>query len=447
MNIITIWLRKNIGLIVSVIGIVLLVILTFGNMGELFTEQYWENVGGNLSSISALTLGLVMIQTTIKQGVSEQALSTGLNRTDTLVKYQEHKNIRKVCRDREIYLPYFLDIRNQRETKRKKREFLIDNNFTTEKALFESKNKKLIRIYKQIQINITADSIKWSTTEISCKKNGQIEKLDVYRKKRAVKGFVTGVIWMLGASLITGGLFLDTNQIPIMQKVVKLISYFLTIAFSVVFDVCKNYEKGAFGVPNELEEVNSVWEEFRDWTVPDWVVKEVEFNNLPPTHPTCNITNHSVSSSGAILNKESYDFAKDGVDVLENTYKKTNSHNADIGVNLQNNKIISDLQCENKNISYKFDSNLNKQNDDMKVVLPNDENLNNVSNDEMANHSESDGVVINNDGSVLNCDEMEVSGVGGFSEYDFLESSNCENLEISKSMSVQDDVEVEERYI
>lgn len=447
MNIITIWLRKNIGLIVSVIGIVLLVILTFGNMGELFTEQYWENVGGNLSSISALTLGLVMIQTTIKQGVSEQALSTGLNRTDTLVKYQEHKNIRKVCRDREIYLPYFLDIRNQRETKRKKREFLIDNNFTTEKALFESKNKKLIRIYKQIQINITADSIKWSTTEISCKKNGQIEKLDVYRKKRAVKGFVTGVIWMLGATLITGGLFLDTNQIPIMQKVVKLVSYFLTIAFSVVFDVCKNYEKGAFGVPNELEEVNSVWEEFRDWVVPDWVVKEVEFNNLPPTHPTCNITNHSVSSSGAILNKVSCDFAKDGVDVFENTYKKTNSHNADKGVNLQNNKIISDLQCENKNISYKFDSNLNKQNDDIKSSLPNDENLNNVSNCEMANHSESEEVVINNDGSVLNCDEMEVSGVGGFSEYDFLENSNCENLEITKSMSVQDDVEVEERYI
>jgi hypothetical protein len=90
------------------------------------------------------------------------------------------------------------------------------------------------------------------------------------------------------------------------------------------------------------------------------------------------------------------------------------------------------LQGEKKNISYKFDSNLNKQNDDMKSSLPNDENLNNVSNDEMVNHSESDGVVINNDGSVLGCDEMEVSGVGGFCEYDFLESSNCENLEISK---------------
>lgn len=398
MNIVTIWLRKNIGLIVSVIGIILLVILTFGNMGELFTEQYWENVGGNLSSISALTIGLVMIQTTIKQGVSEQALSTGLNRTETLVKYSEHKNIRKVCRDREIYLPYFLDIRNQRETRRKKREFLIDNNFTTEKALFDSKNKKLIRHYKQIQINITADSIKWSTTEISCKKNGQIEKLDVYRKKRAVKGFVTGVIWMLGATLITGGLFLDTNQIPITQKVIKLVSYFLTIAFSVVFDVCKNYEKGAFGVPNELEEVNSVWEEFRDWIVPDWVVKEVEFNNLPPTHPTGDITDFSESDKGALLGNVC--FEKDGNAKLENI---------DIKTNLQNN--------------------------DIKSVLQNDE-ISNLSSTEVNDTSE----------SVYVCDEKDGSDICGVSEYDFLENSDNQNLEVSKNLSINN-IEIEERYI
>lgn len=281
MNQITKWLRKNIGLIVSIIGVVLLVILTFGDMGELFTEKYWENVGGNLSSISALTIGLVMIQTTIKQGVSEQALSAGLNKPDTQSKYTEHKTVRKDCREKEIYLPYFLDIRNKRETKRKKREFLIDNNFTSEKKLMMSGNKRLINKYKQIQINITADSIKWSTTEIVFKKNGQIEKLDTYRKKRAVKGFLTGVAWMLGATLITGGLFLDTAEIPFVQKVIKLFSYFLTIAFSVVFDICKNYEKGAFGVPNELEEVNCIWEEFKQWEVPEWVVAEVEANNMP----------------------------------------------------------------------------------------------------------------------------------------------------------------------
>ena len=281
MNQITKWLRKNIGLIVSIIGVVLLVILTFGDMGELFTEKYWENVGGNLSSISALTIGLVMIQTTIKQGVSEQALSAGLNKDDTQKKYTEHKTIRKDCREKEIYLPYFLDIRNKRETRRRKREFLVDNNFTSEKKLFESGNQKLIKKYNQIQINITADSIKWSTTEIVFKKNGQIEKLDTYRKKRAVKGFLTGVAWMLGATLITGGLFLDTAEIPFVQKVIKLFSYFLTIAFSVVFDICKNYEKGAFGVPNELEEVNGIWEEFNQWQVPEWVEKDVEMNNMP----------------------------------------------------------------------------------------------------------------------------------------------------------------------
>ena len=280
MNQITKWLRKNIGLIVSIIGVVLLVILTFGDMGELFTEKYWENVGGNLSSISALTIGLVMIQTTIKQGVSEQALSVGLNKQETQDKYDDHKNIRKDCREKEIYLPYFLDLRNRRETKRKKREFLIDNNFTSEKKLFTSGNKRLINKYNQIQINITADSIKWSTTEIVFKKNGQIEKLDTYRKKRTVKGFVTGVAWMLGATLITGGLFLDATEIPLVQKVIKLFSYFLTIAFSVIPDICKNYEKGAFGVPNELEEVNCIWEEFRQWEVPEWVVAEVEANNM-----------------------------------------------------------------------------------------------------------------------------------------------------------------------
>ena len=281
MNQITKWLRKNIGLIVSIIGVILLVILTFGDMGELFTEKYWENVGGNLSSISALTIGLVMIQTTIKQGVSEQALSAGLNKQETKDKYDEHKKVRKECREKEIYLPYFLDLRNRRETKRKKREFLIDNNFTSEKKLFASENKRLINKYNQIQINITADSIKWSTTEIVFKKNGQIEKLDAHRKKRAVKGFLTGIAWMLGATLITGGLFLDTADIPFVQKVIKLFSYFLTIAFSVVFDICREYEKGAFGVPNELEEVNGIWEEFKQWEVPDWVEKEVEANNLP----------------------------------------------------------------------------------------------------------------------------------------------------------------------
>ena len=80
------WLRRNIGVIVSSVGMLLLVVVTFGDMGELFTEKYWRSVGGNITSIGAVTLGLVLIQYSIKQGVSEQALSTGLNQPRTVEK-------------------------------------------------------------------------------------------------------------------------------------------------------------------------------------------------------------------------------------------------------------------------------------------------------------------------------------------------------------------------
>ena len=129
MNRITSLIRKNIGIIVSIVGLALLVILTFGDMGELFTEEYWKNVGGNLSSIGALTIGLVLIQTSIKQGISEQALSAGLNTETTKNKYKEHKDLVKKNQENHVYLPYFLAMRNKRETKRRKREFLVDNNF------------------------------------------------------------------------------------------------------------------------------------------------------------------------------------------------------------------------------------------------------------------------------------------------------------------------------
>lgn len=278
MNRITSLIRKNIGIIVSIIGLALLVILTFGDMGELLTEEYWKNVGGNLSSISALTIGLVLIQTSIKQGISEQALSAGLNTTNTTEKYKEHKKLIKDNQEKHVYLPYFLAIRNKRETRRRKREFLVDNNFTSEKMLRASGKTRLIKAYDAIQTNITVDSIKWSTTEIVYNKNGRIEKLETYRKKRLVKGLITGFVFMIATTFITGGLFLDTAEIPFWQKVVKLVTYLIVIALSVLFDIGKNYEKGAFGVPNELEEINSIWEEFASWEIPSWVKKEVEDN-------------------------------------------------------------------------------------------------------------------------------------------------------------------------
>lgn len=278
---ITKWFRKNIGSVIAVISLLILAILSFGDLGELFTEQYWENVGGNLSSIGAVTIGLVFVQTSLKQGVSEQALSAGLNTTDTKDKYKEHRKIRKDCQEKEIYLPYFLDLRNRRETKRRKREFLVDNGFKSEKMLMLSGKKRLISAYQKILTNMTADSIKWSTTEIIYNKNGRIQKLDAYRRTRFWKGLLSGLFTMIGTAFITGGLFLDTADIPFWQKLIKFFTYLIPIAISALFDVLKNYEKGAFGVPNELEEVNSIWEEFFDWEVPEWVIKEVEENNLP----------------------------------------------------------------------------------------------------------------------------------------------------------------------
>ena len=153
--------------------------------------------------------------------------------------------------------------------------------FLSEEALLASDNKKLIKSYSKIQTNITVDSIKWSTTEIIYTKNGRIEKLDAYRKKRALRAIIMGFIFMLGTTLITGGLFMDVNEIPIWQKIIKLFTYLISISISVLFDIGKNYEKGAYGVPNELEEINGIWDEFEKWDVPEWVIKEVEDSNKP----------------------------------------------------------------------------------------------------------------------------------------------------------------------
>lgn len=279
------WIRRNIGFIISSLGLILLIIVTYGDIGELFTEQYWINVGGNLSSISALTVGLMFILIMIKQGVSEQALSKGLNTPGTTKKYDEHKDIVKRCQAKQIYLPYFLTIYNERETKRRKQEFIIGNNFFTEKELYASKNKKLIKLYESIRTNITVDSIKWSTTEIVYDKNGSIEKLDKFRQRRIIKAIISGFIAMLATTLIAGGLFVSVNDIPFWQKTVKLLTYLLVIGINTIFDITVNYEKGAFGVPNELEEVNSIWCLFEEWEIPEWVKKEIEESNLKKEKP------------------------------------------------------------------------------------------------------------------------------------------------------------------
>ena len=125
----TLALRKYAGTIIASIGLILLTIITYGDMGELFTDQYWENVGGNITSIGATSIGILLLQIAIKQGVGEQALSVGLNTADTKAKYTEHKSLILKNRHKYIYLPYFLSIRNERETTLKRREFISENGF------------------------------------------------------------------------------------------------------------------------------------------------------------------------------------------------------------------------------------------------------------------------------------------------------------------------------
>ena len=298
-------LRKYVGTIVAVIGFILLCIITFGDLGEIFGEQYWHNVANNLTAIGFMSVGLVCIQTAIKQGLAEQALQRGLNSERTTEKYDEHKKAIKDNIDRMLYLPYFLQIYNKRHTKLRKREFLVNNNFNSEKMLYLSGNKKLIRQYERILTNVTAVSIKWSTIDIVYDKNGRIMTLDEYRKKRLVKGLALSFMSMIGVTFLTGGLFFTPSGEPLWQKFVKLFVYILSIAITSIFVVIKEYEKGAFGVPNDLDEINQIWYEFSRWDVPEWVQTEVDnLNKEAEANPTENATADTNKDNKEVSNEQ-----------------------------------------------------------------------------------------------------------------------------------------------
>jgi hypothetical protein len=269
-------LRKNIGTIVACLGFILLCIMTLGDLGELFGDDYWANVKRNLTAIGFTSVGLTIIQVAIKQGLAEQALQRGLNTERTMQKYEEHKNAIKENNDKMVYLPYFLQIYNKRHTKLQKRECLINNNYNSEEALYSSGDKKLIKIYNAIIVNVTAASIKWSTVNIVYNKKGQILTLDEHRRHRLYSAMFMSLASMIGVTFLTGGLFFSPSEEPIWQKFVKLFTYCVAIAIGSVFTVIKEYEKGAFGVPNDLDEINQIWYEFKRWEIPEWVETEVK---------------------------------------------------------------------------------------------------------------------------------------------------------------------------
>lgn len=273
------FLRKNIGVIIAGIGFFLLCIMTFGDIGEIVSEEYWRNVANNLTSISFTSIGLTLILAAIKQGLAEQALQRGLNTVNTSKRYEEHKNLIHKNTDRLIYLPYFLQIYNKRHTNLRRRDYLIENGFCSEQSLYQSCNKKAIRKYEKIRVKITSADIKWSTVEIKYDENGRIITLDKHRTKRLISGIITSLLSMIGVTFLTGGLFFSPGTVPLWQKFIKLLSYIFCIAISGIFTVIKEYEKGAFGVPNELEEINQIWEEFSNWEIPTWVKDKINTFN------------------------------------------------------------------------------------------------------------------------------------------------------------------------
>ena len=98
-------LRKNIGTIIAGLGFALLCILTFGDIGDILSADYWKNVSQNITSIGFMTVSLTMIQVSIKQGIGEQALSKGLNTQLTQDKYEGWNLLR--ANDKMIYILFF----------------------------------------------------------------------------------------------------------------------------------------------------------------------------------------------------------------------------------------------------------------------------------------------------------------------------------------------------
>ena len=270
------FLRRQIGTIISAFGFIILCILTFGDIYEILTEEYWWNVWRNITSIGIMSISLTTVQVTIKQGLAEQALQRGLNTEDTRKKYEEHKGIITANISRLIYMPYFLQTYNRRQTEIKRREFLVSNGFKSEEELMTSGKHKQKRLYKKINIQLTLASIKWATTDIIYNKNGQIETLAQYRRRRLIKGIIISAIFMFATTLIARGLFFSADTETIGQKFVRLLTYVATIIFTSLMNVIKGYEKGAFGVPNELSEINEIWHEFESWQVPEWVEKDIQ---------------------------------------------------------------------------------------------------------------------------------------------------------------------------
>jgi hypothetical protein len=212
----------------------------------------------------------------VKQGIKEQALSKGLNTDETIKAYNDHKAIRGRAREKELYLVYFLSERNARQTKYKRREFLGYNNFTTEELFMKNASPKMKRKYLRICVLLREQDIKWASTGVVYDKYGRIEKLVEHRRKRLIKDIVLSLLLTVVMTIFVSELIATFTFDNWVTKMIDLFTYGLVIAITSILGVSGEYEHGRFTIPNNLEEINNIWEEFIRWSIPQWCIDEVE---------------------------------------------------------------------------------------------------------------------------------------------------------------------------
>jgi hypothetical protein len=270
-------IRENIGIIISCFGFFLLTILIFGDVTQIHTRGYWVEVYQNLVGYTLFSFAVTLLQVAIKQGIGEQALRTGINSPETITAITEHRKLIKGLKHKESYLPFFLEVYNERETKCRRNRFLYENLYKTEIELLDSKKKRIIKKYLRIRTAMRVSDLRWVTNEIKFDKFGRFETLTIHRKARLIFGLITAVVLSVFMLLISDKLFPNITAENIGQKIFKLFIYVVVIGFNEVFiDAPKEYEYGKYTIPVLLENINNIWLEFEQWKIPPELLDDLE---------------------------------------------------------------------------------------------------------------------------------------------------------------------------
>jgi hypothetical protein len=297
-------IRKNIGSIVSLLGFLAFSILIYGGLSDIDGAHYWVNVYNNLTQIGLNSIAATLLQVLIKQGLAEQALQKGINTEDTILKYEEHRDIRQRLFAKEKYLPYFLIEKNERETKHAKQEFIVNKGFKNEKHFYETASPRVIKKYDKIMIKWRASSIKWTSAKIEYDKFGRIITLPEHRQHRALKGVIYSAFFMILLTFLARDLFVSFDWSKFWVKTILLFGYAIVMAATVTFDLISEYEYGKFAVAVSLEEINKIWLEFERWEVPEQVLDEVHGKQIKGGEENAREEAKAVTDGGADIQEQ-----------------------------------------------------------------------------------------------------------------------------------------------